>query len=257
MIRIQQTDITLLTPKEQSILFYLYRFTCLTSRHVQYLLNHKDHSRITIWLTSLIDHRYISKIKSNVSTYMLTPLARKEVRKFMNKKSIRYPIHLNNNTLNIYLNSASVYISLQNTYPAKEQNFIYFTPIDLLEKKIFQFLSPDGYFSYIRESSKRHFFLEIDSEGQTTRTIKKKISRYISYYNSNSWEKFSPNFFPAVCIISQTKERAGKIKVLCEKVIEENNNIPIIFLSSYLDQFSDSAIRSRWLAPFQKEEHYI
>lgn len=257
MHQIQQTAIKLLTPKQQSILLYFYRFTALTSRHIQSLLIHKNHSQINIWITSLIDQGYLLKINAKINVYILTPFARREIRRLMNKKSIRYPTNLSDTAINKNLYSIQVYLSLVNTYSLKENNFTYLTHVDLLEKKLFRFLSPDGYFTYIRDSGKRHFFVEIDNEGLSSRTIKKKITRYMTYYNSNSWKRMFPNFFPGVCIISQTQERAGKMKKLCEKVIEENNNIPITFVCSSLDQFSFSGTRSLWKVPFHGEAYYI
>src|ERR1035437_2682157 len=59
--------ITKIKKKQKEILLLLLRFRALTSKQTQTLLHHKNHKRINIWLTDLVDKNYIGKIKEERS----------------------------------------------------------------------------------------------------------------------------------------------------------------------------------------------
>ncbi len=242
-----------ITSSQQKIIYWLAVFTLLTSKQIQLLAGHKDNKRSHIWLSDLVIKGYIQVMpfkQNNTKIFQLLPkglqLAGKlfeiRIKKLVATKNISLLI------IDRYLSLASIYIQLLSD--TEKDALTFYTQVTMPYE--FFTITPDAYFTYQNKT----YFLELDRETQSIPVWKKKFEKYAKYYHSSHWKKFTPSHFPAVCIVSLTKQRTKKLLQLAEELFSTSTFAPIILKFTTFDELQSlGANADICKTPLDKDEY--
>ncbi len=232
-----------ITPKQQEIIRFLSVFTLLTRTHVQALVHHKNHKRSATWLQDLTEKGYIKELPFKRNTAKIFCLQNKRV---ANK-------NISLLTIDRYLLLADIFLQLQED---ARENVKFSTQITMPQEV--EIITPDAYFTYTKSLKEKTYFLEIDRETQSLSVMRKKFEKYSKYYYAKNWKKFTPVYFPAICVVSVTKERKEKLLKLVEELFNTSKFAPIIFKFTTIDDFLTQGSHAEiCLVPFEKEMYGV
>lgn len=224
----------LLTPKQISILFLLYRFRFLTTHQIQILLSHKEPRRIKAWLKELYDEGYLGRIYSrkevgaNVpAIYYLNTKARsalkgqkgihEEVLKRIYREKLRSKSFIDHS---VFL--ADIYLYLNTLAQENKETLHFFTKTDLAQFNYLPLPLPDAYIALeVSKKDTKRYFLEIIDEGLPRFAVRKKVQRYFIYFDNNLWEKHNSESFPKVLLICPTESLKKYLHKFIAQTLEE------------------------------------
>ncbi len=232
-----------ITPKQQEIIRFLSVYTLLTSTQTQALLQHKNHKRSATWLKDLTKKGYLQELPFKRNTAKIFCLQNKRVA----SKNISLL------TIDRYLLIVDIFLHLQKDAGA---NVKFFTQITMPQE--IEIITPDAYFIYKSKRKEKTYFLELDRETQSLSVMKKKFEKYSKYYYAKHWKQFTPVYFPAVCVVSVTKERKEKLVELVEELFNTSKFAPIVFKFTTIDEFLTQGSHAEiCLVPFEKEMYGV
>jgi hypothetical protein len=207
-----------LTTKEQAVIELIYRFRFLDSSQVQLLLGHKSRSRVKVWLARLSNDGYLQRHyqrtwgkNRNPTIYFLD----KKGASFISNnfrvtnphiKHLQYEERISLVTANHFLSCANFYLKLRSFSRSEGHKLEYYTETDIYRSLHHKLLKPSAYFLHQTGGETRSYFLIADLETASRSTIRKKISRYLNYYQNGYW-KNDFNEFPKVLIVCLTEKR--------------------------------------------------
>jgi hypothetical protein len=206
-----------ITPKQLQILILLYRFRFLTRSQIQFLLSHKNHRLILIWLNDLTTKHYLNRtftkqLAAEPTVYWLTTTARTYLKNLENptiKVSTLNRIWRNKNVSSEYkrkcLFLADVYIMLLTQSKTTDSVLQYSTSAELSGTSHLITPAPDAYVAIEQQGSpiQRYF---IDSfMDLPPRVLRARITAYCTYFDSDEWQNHTDKPFPDIVLICPTE----------------------------------------------------
>lgn len=223
-----------ITNKQLEILILLYRFRFLNRIHIQKLLNHKNHSRITPWLKDLTDKNIITRIYSPTLGEINKPaiyyLANKSRQILKENKNCNPDIlsrvyrekHRSATFRDHWLFMADLYFDLQTA--AQYQNSIchFYTATDLSNVAYAPLPFPDAYLT-ITDGKKhtKRYFLDVLDATLPMFAIKKRIYQYCKYYQANYWQDHQKHPFPKILLVCPTERVRKSLQRLIPTILEQ------------------------------------
>lgn len=260
----KNNDHELLTPKLQEIISLIYRFRFINRIQLQEILEHKDPSRINKWIAVLTKNDYVGRIYEPIQGKNKIPSIY-----YLKKKGIGYirkVKHLNNpyinklyrediislTTKNHSLKAVDFYLYLKRFAKEKSAHLEYYTKADLAEKNYFSEIKPDAYFSFETAKGKRSCFVEIDLETESKSTARRKMQKYIDYYESHDWTNKT---FPIIATVSLTSTRTDILNQETKNVLKENDYPQILCKFSTFSSIEKSGLESHiWILALKEEK---
>ena len=207
-------DTQTLTPKQLSILIYLYRFRFLTSTHIQHLLNDKTLRLTNYYLKILTSQNYINKhytrslgqanqpavyflasgsIKALQDSQHLTAQSIKRIyrEKTRSQQFITHAVFI-----------AEYYLFLLKESQKTKHTLHFFTKTDLQAHPYIIHPLPDAYFARVDEKKEtKRYFVEVIDEGTPRFAIRKRIEQYNDYIEDGKFEEVTKHPFPTILFI--------------------------------------------------------
>ena len=241
-----------ITPKQEQILKYLYKYKFLDRKQIQAFLNHKYHKRINDWLKDLNQKEYISRIYSNKFGENTKPaiyyLALNGIR-FL-KAQDEYPIEVlrkfyrlkdrSNDFIEKCILIGQMVLDLKTaagkSHDKKEENelsYLIAAPTDLA--------NPDYRFNFLIEykvdlvvkrlkkkktgqrSNSTYFLLTIIAPTLPRYSIRHQVKKFIELYNGYEWDDINETF-PTIMVICPTLATMIYTKRMTRKLLEDEDN---------------------------------
>jgi len=182
-----------ITPKQQEILLYLYRFRFLNSTQIQTILHNKDKRNINIWLKDLVTKNYIGRKYENTLAENAKP-----AKYFLSLNGIRYLKTQEKGNLSklrrekyrsfkfieeclfiadCYLNSVSQIV------------FDFYTRNDYSSDSLIDKLNP--HFVRVKEAEKKqvYYTYELFQDDTPRFFIRSRILHYLDFFKNEDWSK--------------------------------------------------------------------
>lgn len=230
-----------ITPKQLQILLLLYRFRFLNRTQIQRLLNHKNHKRIIAWLNDLtskniIGRKYSNKLKENTkpAIYYLATNSRKILlsqpdtnEKLLNRvyrekiRSVKLIEHC------IFL--ADIYFYLTSLTQQNKNKLHFYTKTDLVSHNYLPLPLPDAYIAIKKGKSMKRYFLDVIDVGTPRFVLRKRISQYSEYYETELWQKLTNHPFPKILLICPDQSIKEFLNRFIPKFLEEEAEDDILF----------------------------
>lgn len=206
--KLKQHDIT--------ILLFIYRFRFLTTYQIQQLLLHQYPSRVILWLTNLVENKYLKKYDNpkdvtTPTTYSLGTKARKYFKEEYNGDDVKisrldrvwHEHTYSDQFRNTCVFTAFLYLSLVALTKKTKATVRFHTKTDLHGTKFFIKPLPDAFFA-ITESSgtTKRYFVDIFSYYPPPKELIKRVSTYFSYYKRGIWQDRNKNPFPNIVFVT-------------------------------------------------------
>jgi Replication-relaxation len=242
-----------LTLKEQEILELVYRFRFLDTNQIQKLLNHTHSSRVKAWLLNLTKEGYLQRHYKRTwgenrkpSIYFLDKKGGNFIKKTYGISNphlnhLDYEGRVSLSTSGHFLTSASFYLKLRDLAKQKNYDLEYYTETDLRENSYYNYLKPDSHFILSAGSEKRHFFTIIDLETANRSVLRKKIDRYLNYYQNDYWQ-IDFQTFPETLIFCLTERRKEHLIIDIKRELESYGKPSIEFRVSTLQSIENGLL---------------
>lgn len=247
-----------ITRKQLEILTLIYRFRFLNRHHIQTLLNHIDPKRINTWLKDLTNKNtlgriYSSKLKENTkpAIYYLATKSRKILLKeeFTNEKILKRAYRDKNASQRLIKHSlflADFYLLLRTEALKNNQELNFFTKTDLADHYYLPYNRPDAYISLTNQDYTKRYFLDLIDEGTPRFMLRKKISKYIEYFDEGTWETRTLHKNPSLLFICPNKQIYTFLQKHIAQVLEEETSDLRCFLSLKSDMQVEGITPSTW-----------
>jgi hypothetical protein len=234
------------TPKQETIINYIYQFRFLNRIQIQTLMHHKDYKRINAWLKELTEANFLGRIYSKKllentkpAIYYLSgkgiklihekhKIPKEQLKKYYEDKnrSQRFMDHC------LFL--AEFYlIYLSQKDPTNTVKF--FTKAQLTDYEYFPHPLPDGYIA-IESKEKtniKRYFLEVFDEGIPRFALKARMKQYISYADEGEWEvNTDTSPFPIILLVCPTEQMKKYLHRYIPKLLEEKYVTMRFYLST-------------------------
>ncbi len=223
-----------LKKRQKEILLLLYRFRFLKRSQLQILLNHKQFSRIIIWLNDLTKNTYVrryfdQKIAPDVSVYSLGTSARsyfiKHPEEKMHTKLLdrvwreqKYSLSFRNHWVLL----ADIYISLLSLTKETGATLKFWTQVDLHGMKYLIKPAPDTFFSITEKSGLvKRYFLDIFDSNPTRGEMYTRISQYIYYFQKQYWQDHNKTSFPIIIFVAPNDWAKGYLQRTTRKLLQQ------------------------------------
>lgn len=237
----------LLTKKQQEILYLLYRYRFLSTRHIQKSLNHKNPTRIQTWLKQLTISGFIHCFydqstllgKATPAVYCLTTKAGHILKKSNEfderllkelykekKRSERFRNHC------LFL--ADIYFLLTDQCERANERMHFSTKVDLIEYKHFPHPLPDAYVAFMKKGKKRRrYFVDIIDPSIPWFVINARVQRYLTYYEEGTWHENAYGKEPFILFICWEQRSIRYLKKAVKKALEGTfyNDFPCFFIT--------------------------
>lgn len=226
-----------ITPKQQEILYLIYRYRFLNRIQIQHFLHHKHRKRINSWLKNLTDkqiigRKYSRKLTANnqPAIYHLATKSRnillerddtsEKLLKRVYQEKLRSKRLINHCTL-----VADIYFWLVSK-TATTDKLHFFTKADLANHYYLPYQRPDAYIAVESKDQTKRYFLEIIDPGTPRFMIRKKISSYVEYFDEGDWYQKTSHSNPSILLVcpdetTQTFIHRHTRQVLEEEVMDE------------------------------------
>lgn len=203
-----------ITSKQLEILKLLYKFRFLNTNQFKSLLNHKNPTRIQVWLKDLVQKEYVysnyerNKFGQNTkpSVFHLLPKARYILKKLEGcDYSVLNKIYKEGQRSKSFISNAlflaDIYLSLKKQ-TISEIKLYFFTKVDLLAYNYLPNPLPDAYIALKESKQTKRYFMLLLEEKAPRYALAGKIKKYINYSESSRWEENNQNRpYPATLII--------------------------------------------------------
>ncbi len=227
-----------ITPKQNEILLYLYKFRFLHTKQLQTLFNHKDPQRIKAWLRNLKENGYVTMDYSRKTfgentkpaVYSLATKARHILKE--NDKcdlTVLNKIYKEKKRTKKFINRclavADIYLFFLSQQKENEELY-FFTESNLARYDYFPNPLPTAYIAVKTTHQTRRYFLDLFEEYTPPFVVRNRVKTYLNYASSGSWEANANNEpLPSVLFICPTvplkKHIAYYAKSLFAKNFEE------------------------------------
>lgn len=207
----KNTRIPKATKKQKTIIYNLYKFRFLNTKHFKKILGHKNHHRINEWLTDLIDKKCIAKIEypgdvTKPDVYCLNTKAKYILREngIKNEKFFRWLYKekgLSENFINHQLSIADTYLFFL-SQKEKDDSLQLFSKHELKDFEYFPEELPDSYIVVKSKKKTNRYFLHMFEPYTPKWVLRKAIKKYISYFESGDWKNNTKEKFPKILLVS-------------------------------------------------------
>lgn len=220
------------TNKQNQIIPLLYKFRFLTVSHLQILLCHKDPRRIKEWLKDLLDKKYIARLKLNDditqpyiyclaqrAKYLLTANEAYD-EAFLNR--LYKEKNLTKNFIIHLLSLVDIYLFFL-SQKEKTTKLNFYTKHELKEYDYFPEELPDAYIAVQEKEETTRYFLDVFDEYTPLWAIRKRLKKYMQYYENNIWQENTENSpFPIILIVLPHERVRKHIFCFAKALLEKN-----------------------------------
>ena len=230
-----------LTPRQTEILILLHRFRFLNRHHLQKFLHHKDPGRINTWLKELTEKKYLGRIYSrkfgeNIqpAIYYLKskttgvlkkqPDINKSLLNRICRENLRSRKFINHN---LFL--ADIYFYLNSLAQQNKAKIYFYTKTDLINHKYLPLPLPDICIVIKEGKNTKRYFLDIIDEGTPRFVLRKRISQYLEFYESDLWQERTNYPFPSILLICPDQSIKEFLNRFIPKFLEEETGDEILF----------------------------
>ncbi len=242
-----------ITPKQQEILLYLYRFRFLSSIQIQQILHNKDRRNINIWLKDLVVNNYIGRKYENTLTDNAKParyfLAVNGIRYLKtqqkdNLTKLRREKYRSNNFIEECLFITDCYLQTLFDSAQEGNTFDFYTKNDYANDSLINRLKP--YFVRVKHLKKKdcYYVYELFSENIPRCFIRSRIEHYFDFFKNVDWTKtqMPPNIF----FICPDEKIEKYILYFAKKTREEQSSTLSIFVTTQKQLKDQSILDSIW-----------
>lgn len=242
-----------ITPKQQEILLYLYRFRFLNSVQIQKILHNKDRRNINMWLRELVANNYIGKKFENTLSDNAKP-----ARYFLGVNGIRFlktqqkdnltklrrEKYRSDKFITQCLLIADCYLqTFFTTFPA-DTPFDFYTRNDYANDSLIDRLKPS--FVRVKHLKKNdcYYVYELFQEDMPRFFIRSRIEHYLEFFKIDDWSKtqLPPNIF----FICPDEKIEQYILRFTKKIRQEQSNTLPIFVTTQNQVQKLSILDSIW-----------
>lgn len=254
-----------LSLRKKDILFLLYRFRFLQSKHLQFLLSQKAHSRMRIWIAELKRQSIIGSISIPTCAQGRLP----EVY-YLETNGFRIINALQINTsssstlshkekihfflLHHALATADLAVLIGKYYKKNAVPYCLYTrgELDMFVKHVP--IKPD-LFLKIEDKA---YFLEVDRETKSEYKMVIKMKNYLRFYANNSWHKFQEDLYPGIIFVSLSDYRQVKLQKLFEELLKQEGFPPIVIKFTTLNQiYNEGLTQNICTVSFRGTEQFL
>lgn len=222
------------TPKQEEIIYLIYRFRFLNRVQIQTMLNHKDYRRINAWLKELTDTNFLGRIylkklfentkpaiyylsgKSLVFMYEKHKIPKERLKKYYDDKN-RSQRFINHCTF-----LADMYLYLLSKQENKEA-LHFFTKAVLSDCIYFPQPLPDAYIAVKDRKETSRYFLEVFDEGVPRYALRGRIKQYFRYAEEGDWEaNIDDSPFPNILLVCPNEMTKKFLNRFIQQYIEES-----------------------------------
>ena len=207
--------ILIVKEKQKEIISYVLKYRFLNGVQIQKLLNHKNHSRIGIWLNELANTGYLRSYKNTKNptipaVYSLGPKARQYLKDNPEFKNIPTALldriwreHKLSPQFRLHCQLvADIYLSLVSLTNKTGAKLNFYSKTDLYGMNYLILPNPDAYFSIDEANgSKSYFFLDIFDELPPRMVLRKRVRQYFEYFDNEYWQDHAKKPFPNIILV--------------------------------------------------------
>lgn len=195
-----------LNQRQTDILILLYRYRFLNRPNIQNLLNHKSHSKVSVWLNDLVNSKLLKKYQTAKTAIAFYSLGNEGRKWLIKNKLVKRPKLLDRIWQEAGYSStfrekcsflASLYLELSDRLGGALR---FWTKTDLSGIDHLPEPAPDAYFVIDGKSEADRFFVEIPSTPRT-KNLTDQVERYAEYFFSNEWQENVSKEFPTIIIL--------------------------------------------------------
>jgi hypothetical protein len=235
-----------LKPKPAQIIYQLYRFRYLSRLHIQTLLHHKHHSRITTWLNELTTNASITMFyqKSFAALPAVYSLG-VNGRKYLKGNQETFPdvkpklldrawreSERSQEFRERCLLLADIYLTLTALVKATNATLHFYTQTDLHDTKFLILPNPWAYFVIDEANGTvKRYFLEIFDDRPVS-FARKRVSQYFTYFSDRFWQNHTDKSFPEIILVCPTKRVLSHLQHVIEKKLDREPEI-LFYLSTW------------------------
>lgn len=254
-----------LKPKLTEILYLLYHFRFLNRIHIQTLLHHKHHSRITTWLKELTDKGYIKQYYDKrfagvPAVYSLGIEGRKYIKthpkefKDMTSRLLdrvwredMFSSEFREHCLFI----ADIYLSLLALSQKTKAKLSFSTQTDIYGTKYLILPNPDVYFAITEpKGSIKRYFLDIFDD-IPPKAMRNRVRQYFNYYQDGYWQDHTNKPFPTILLIFPNERLKKHIYYYIQRKCNTESE-PQFYLSTH-DQVKTKGLTRETLQKVERE----
>ena len=242
-----------ITPKQQEILLYLYRFRFLSSVQIQKILHNKDRRNINTWLKDLVVNNYIGQKDKKTLADNAKPtryfLAVNGIRYLKtqqkdNLTKLRREKYRSDNFIEECLFIAQCYLQILFDTTQASTTFDFYTKNDYAVGSLIGRLKP--HFVRVKHLKKKdcYYVYELFSEKIPRFFIRSRIEHYFDFFKNVDWinTQLPPNIF-FICPDEKTEQY---ILRFASKVRQEQSSTLSVFVTSQKELKEQSILDSIW-----------
>lgn len=221
-----------ITQKQKQLLSYLYTFRFLTVSQFQNIFHHAHPNRIKLWLTDLLDKKFITrlKIEDDITKPYIYCLSQRA--KYLLKDNEDYDVsflnrlykekNLTPNFINHCLSLADTYLFFL-TQKEKDTEIDFFAKHELLGYEYFPEELPDAYIAVEEKAETNRYFLDLFDDYTPAWALRKRVKAYLEYYENNTWQEGTENSeFPIILFVLPNERMKKHIYYFTKALLEKS-----------------------------------
>lgn len=268
-----------LTPSQKRIINGVYKMHMVTMAQLQEVFEHKSHSRMSAWLSDLVEKGFLE-----ADTFLEAPGKKKPNIYFLGEQGARAMME--------YFGEESDYLKYKLRNPGIDTRmvkhdlltvdfFLIFlrfarergdklehlgtnegitqetegSQYDEFEVQANILSEPDAVLRYFKKGvdTPAIFYLEIDRHNMSGPKFLLKIDRYLRFYDSRRWQERYDEF-PMILIVTLSEQFLETILIGLEERIAQLEAIDDMFRLTTLEAVQTKGINARiWQAPFREK----
>ena len=235
-----------ITKKQKEIIFLLYKFRFLHTRHIQNFLGHINPNRTLAWLKDLIEKGYVRRHYERKSfqdntkpaMYYLGPASRHILKK---EKALEledleyiYQEHRRGEKfINHSLFLANVYLYLVSQKSHNEE-LMFFTKTELKRYKYFPDPMSDAFIAIKGEESTRRYFLDFFDDFTPSFALRQRVRTYLEYAEKSDWDENTDSTpLPSILFICPNESAKKHVSLYAKSLLEKSYDDKIaLFLTT-------------------------
>ncbi len=230
-----------------TILNTLYKFRFLTASLLAKNQSANNVRVISNRLKLLVDQEYLAmnydssyRIAGKPATYYLTTKAIRYLRNkpYTNESALRSIYHDKRASATQIAHRLAVFDAYIELKIAYKDRFKFFSNSELTSKPYVPRDRPDAYI--VDSQTSKSYFLEYLRDDMNYWTLKKAIKRYVSFAETDTWQKYKDSPFPDVLLLCESSKLAYRAKRMAEGELDSSYvDIKFKTASTMEDLFSD------------------
>lgn len=270
-----------LKPSQRELIQWVYKLHVATRAQLQEILQHKGHSRISVWLKDLTEKEFLHSDllyeapgKKKPCVYSLGPMGVRTMINFFGATSPYLKQKLKNPWFDrrfLAHDLLTVDFFLTFLRFAREQGDMlehlgseerisqdtevsYMDDFDIQSNILSE---PDAVLRYTKKgrSVPGVFYIEVDRYNMSGPKFLLKIDRYLNFYESGRWRE-SYDIFPLILIITVNKAFLETIYSGIDKRLSKYNEVEDLFRLTTFDEIKAKGINGPiWRVPLEDKEH--